>query len=116
MLVRKPLLLVARRVDWRGTGRLAETGGAVPAVSPVSRTDPLFPAEMILDQRAGPPVIAKTSPFQSRAVGWWFRPAGHVEVDRSNSRAGLRAAVEAVDRAPSSSTRKDRSRSGRREV
>ena len=36
--------------------------------------------------------------FAVPVVGWWFRSAGHVEVDRSAGQAGYRGAVEAVAR------------------
>lgn len=96
LLVCKPLLLLARRADWRGTERLPRSGGAVLAVNHVSQADPLFLAEMILAQGRTPRFMAKTSLFRSRAVGWWFRSAGHVEIDRTDGRAGLQAAIEAV--------------------
>jgi 1-acyl-sn-glycerol-3-phosphate acyltransferase len=98
LLVCKPLLLLGRRADWRGTERLPGSGGAVLAANHVSQADPLFLGEMILAQGRTPRFMAKASLFQSRAVGWWFRSAGHVEVDRSDGRSGIRAAVEAVER------------------
>jgi 1-acyl-sn-glycerol-3-phosphate acyltransferase len=99
LLVCKPLLLLlGRRADWRGTERLPGSGGAVLAANHVSQADPLFLGEMILAQGRTPRFMAKASLFHSRAVGWWFRSAGHVEVDRSNGRAGIYAAIEAVHR------------------
>ncbi|CAI9406879.1 1-acyl-sn-glycerol-3-phosphate acyltransferase [Nocardioides sp. T2.26MG-1] len=68
------------------------------AANHVSQADPLFLGEMILAQGRTPRFMAKASLFHSRAVGWWFRSAGHVEVDRSDGRSGIRAAVEAVER------------------
>lgn len=97
LLVCKPVLLLLRRAEWRGTERLAGLGGAVLAVNHVSQADPLFLAEMILAQGRTPRFMAKTSLFRNRAVGWWFRSAGHVEVDRFDGRAGLQAAIEAVE-------------------
>ncbi|MBR7513351.1 1-acyl-sn-glycerol-3-phosphate acyltransferase, partial [Mycobacterium tuberculosis] len=85
----KPLLLLVRRADWRGTERLPGSGGAVLAANHVSQADPLFLAEMVLAQGRTPRFMAKSSLFQSRAVGWWFRSAGHVQVDRSDGRAGI---------------------------
>lgn len=96
LLVCKPLLLMFRRADWRSTERLPRSGGAVLAVNHVSQADPLFLAEMILAQGRIPRFMAKRSLFRSRAVGWWFRSANHVEVDRTDGRAGLQAAIEAV--------------------
>ena len=98
LVVCKPLLLLVRRADWRGTERLPGSWGAVLAANHVSQADPLFLAEMVLAQGRTPRFMAKSSLFQSRAVGWWFRSAGHVQVDRSDGRAGIRAAIEAVDR------------------
>jgi 1-acyl-sn-glycerol-3-phosphate acyltransferase len=99
LLVCKPLLLLlGRRADWRGTERLPGSGGAVLAANHVSQADPLFLGEMILAQGRTPRFMAKASLFHSRAVGWWFRSAGHVEVDRCNGRAGIYPAIEAVHR------------------
>ena len=78
LLVCKPLLLLGRRADWRGTERLPGSGGAVLAANHVSQADPLFLGEMILAQGRTPRFMAKASLFQGRAVGWWFRSAGHV--------------------------------------
>ncbi|MDN4161218.1 MULTISPECIES: lysophospholipid acyltransferase family protein [Nocardioides] len=98
LLVCKPLLLLGRRADWRRTERLPGSGGAVLAANHVSQADPLFLGEMILAQGRTPRFMAKASLFHRRAVGWWFRSAGHVEVDRSDGRSGIRAAVKAVER------------------
>ncbi|OLT41682.1 hypothetical protein BJF85_04460 [Saccharomonospora sp. CUA-673] len=86
------------------------------AVSPVSQTDPLFLAEMILAQGSGPRFMAKTSLFQSRAVGWWFRPAATSRSIVPTAELGSAPRSKPWTAAPSSSTRKVRSRSGRMDV
>jgi 1-acyl-sn-glycerol-3-phosphate acyltransferase len=98
ILVCKPILLVLRRPDWRGVEYVPRAGGAVLAANHVSHIDPLLVAEMILAQRRVPRFLAKDSLFAVPLVGWWFRSAGHVEVDRSAGQAGYRSAVEAVAR------------------
>jgi 1-acyl-sn-glycerol-3-phosphate acyltransferase len=98
ILVCKPILLVLRRPDWRGVEYVPRAGGAVLAANHVSHIDPLLVAEMILAQRRVPRFLAKDSLFAVPLVGWWFRSAGHVEVDRTAGQAGYRSAVEAVAR------------------
>jgi len=98
ILVCKPFLLVLRRPDWRGVEHVPRVGGAVLAANHVSHIDPLLVAEMILARRRVPRFLAKDGLFAVPVVGWWFRSAGHVEVDRSAGQAGYRSAVGAVAR------------------
>ena len=93
----KPFLLALRKPDWRGVDGIPRTGGAVLAANHVSHIDPILVAEMVLAQRRVPRFLAKNSLFATPVVGWWFRSAGHVEVDREAGRAGFDSAVAAVE-------------------
>lgn len=93
LAVCKPVLMLLRRADWRGVQRIQASGGAVLAANHVSHIDPLLVAEMVLAQRRVPRFLAKDALFGQTLVGWWFRAAGHVRVDRT---AGYGAYDDAV--------------------
>lgn len=90
----KPGLVALRRADWRGVERIPRAGGAVVAANHVSHIDPLLVAEMLLAHGRVPRFLAKDSLFRLPVVGWWFRRAGHVEVDRSAGRAAYDIALD----------------------
>ncbi|WP_312855780.1 lysophospholipid acyltransferase family protein [Nocardioides stalactiti] len=92
----KPILVVVRRRDWRGTELLPGSGGVILAANHVSHVDPLLLSEMVLAQRRVPAFLAKSALFDRRLVGWWFRSAGHIAVDREEGRQGYDAALAAV--------------------
>jgi 1-acyl-sn-glycerol-3-phosphate acyltransferase len=95
-LVCKPVLMVVRRRDWRGLEQIPARGGVVLAVNHVSHVDPLVIAEMVLALGRTPAFLAKSSLFGEGIVGWWFRAAGHVEVNRDHGTDGFRAALAAL--------------------
>jgi 1-acyl-sn-glycerol-3-phosphate acyltransferase len=92
----KPILMVVRRRDWRGASNLPGSGGAILAANHVSHVDPLMLSEMVLAQRRVPAFLAKSALFDRGLVGWWFRSAGHIAVDRNDGRQGYDAALAAV--------------------
>ena len=76
LLVCKPLLLLGRRADWRGTERLPGSGGAVLAANHVSQADPLFLGEMILAQGRTPGSWPRRACFKvEQSAGGSGRPA-----------------------------------------
>lgn len=95
-LVCKPALVLVRRRDWHGVEQIPSSGGVVLAVNHVSHVDPLLIAEMVLANGRTPAFLAKSSLFGERIVGWWFRAAGHVEVDRSRGADGFGAALTSL--------------------
>ena len=95
-VVCKPALIAVRRRDWRGLDGIPRHGGALLAVNHVSEVDPLLVAEAVLATGRTPAFLAKSSLFGSGIVGWWFRAAGHVEVDRDRGRGGFDAALQAL--------------------
>lgn len=95
-LICKPVLILVRRRDWRGLEQIPSIGGVVLAVNHVSHVDPLLIAEMVLAHGRTPAFLAKSSLFGEGIVGWWFRAAGHVEVDRSHGADGFGAALTAL--------------------
>lgn len=96
LVVCKPILVALRRADWRGVERLPRSGGAVLAANHVSHIDPLLVAEMLLAQDRVPRFLAKDTLFVGPVLGWWFRAAGHVKVDRAAGRAAYDDAVTAA--------------------
>lgn len=96
LVVCKPILVALRRADWRGVERLPRSGGAVLAANHVSHIDPLLVAEMLLAQDRVPRFLAKDTLFRGPVLGWWFRAAGHVKVDRAAGRAAYDDAVTAA--------------------
>lgn len=92
----KPALATLRQADWRRVERIPRTGGAVVAANHVSHIDPLLIAEMLLAIGRVPRFLAKDSLFRVPVVGWWFRAAGHVEVDRAAGQGAYGDAVEAA--------------------
>lgn len=95
-LICKPVLVLVRRRDWRGLEQIPSSGGVVLAANHVSQVDPLLIAEMVLAHGRTPAFLAKSSLFGEGVVGWWFRAAGHVEVDRSHGADGFGAALTAL--------------------
>lgn len=95
-VIYKPVLIVLRRRDWRGIERIPRTGGVVLAPNHVSQIDPLLIAEMVLARGRTPSFLAKSSLFGPGLLGWWFRAAGHVKVDRSQGGDGFAAALAAL--------------------
>lgn len=95
-LVCKPVLIVVRRRDWRGLQQIPARDGVVLAVNHISHVDPLLIAEMVLALGRTPAYLAKNSLFEKGIVGWWFRAAGHVEVNRADGRDGFRSALSAL--------------------
>jgi 1-acyl-sn-glycerol-3-phosphate acyltransferase len=90
------VLVVLRRRDWHGLDQIPRAGGVVLAANHVSQIDPLLIAEMVLARGRTPAFLAKSSLFGPGVVGWWFRAAGHVEVDRSHGADGFTAALAAL--------------------
>jgi len=95
-MICKPVLVLVRRRDWRGLEQIPSCGGAVLAANHVSHVDPLLIAELVLAHGRTPAFLAKSSLFGKGVVGWWFRAAGHVEVDRSHGADGFGAALMAL--------------------
>lgn len=96
VLVCKPALLAVRKADWRRVDLIPGSGGAVVAANHVSHIDPLLMAEMLLAHGRVPRFLAKNALFRVPIVGWWFRAAGHVEVDRDAGRGAYDDAVRAA--------------------
>lgn len=96
VVICKPVLILVRRCDWRGVERIPARGPAVLAANHISKLDPLLVAEMVLAHGRIPGFLAKSSLFEEKIVGRWFRAAGHVEVDRSHGADGFGAALTAL--------------------
>lgn len=96
LAVCKPPLAAVRQADWRRVERIPRSGGAVVAANHVSHIDPLLIAEMLLAHGRVPRFLGKDSLFRAPVVGWWFRAAGHVEVDRVAGRGAYSDAVAAA--------------------
>lgn len=96
VVICKPVLILVRRRDWRGVERIPARGPAVLAANHISKLDPLLVAEMVLANGRIPAFLAKSSLFEEKIVGRWFRAAGHVEVDRSHGADGFGAALTAL--------------------
>lgn len=96
IFVVKPIFVIVRKRDWRGAELLPQTGGAILAANHISQIDPLLLGEMVLAQRRIPAFLAKSTLFERGFVGWWFRQAGHIAVDRAEGREGYEAAIAAL--------------------
>lgn len=96
LIVCKPALVALRQADWRRADRIPRSGGAVMAANHVSHIDPLLVAEMLLAHGRVPRFLAKNALFRVPIVGWWFRAAGHVEVDRDAGQGAYGDAVRAA--------------------
>jgi 1-acyl-sn-glycerol-3-phosphate acyltransferase len=89
-----PVNLVAFRRTWRNIERIPETGPAIVVMNHVSVIDPVIMAAFIWDTGRVPRFMIKSTLFTKPLVGWVFRTAQQIPVDRGSSAA--RAAVDAA--------------------
>lgn len=92
-----PINLALFRRDWRHIDRIPATGPAIVVMNHISIVDPIIMAAFIWDTGRVPRFMIKSSLFNYPLVGWVFRTAQQIPVERGSSAA--RAAVDAAQEA-----------------
>lgn len=89
-----PINLLLFRRTWRHIDRIPETGPAIVVMNHISKIDPIIMAAFIWDTGRVPRFMIKSTLFTYPVVGWVFRTAQQIPVDRGSSAA--RSAVDAA--------------------
>jgi 1-acyl-sn-glycerol-3-phosphate acyltransferase len=94
-----PLNLLLFRRKWHNIDRVPATGPAIVVINHISVIDPMVMAAFIWDTGRVPRFMIKSSLFKYPVIGWVFRTAKQIPVDRSgggakDSVAAARAALE----------------------
>lgn len=93
-LIMRPLT----RRDWRGQGKIPQTGGVIFVANHISNADPLALGQFLAFSGRWPRFLAKASLFRHPVLGRVLRACGQIPVQRQSAQSAdaLLAAVEAV--------------------
>ncbi len=89
-----PINLALFRRDWRNIEGIPATGPAIVVMNHISVVDPIIMAAFVWDTGRVPRFMIKSSLFNYPIVGWVFRTAQQIPVERGSSAA--RNAVDAA--------------------
>lgn len=94
----KPLLLATTKPHWIDGEKIPAEGGCIVVFNHISEVDPLTAAHVIYDHGRLPRYLAKANLFKNRFLGFYFKAAGQIPVERlsKNAAGAFDAAVAAV--------------------
>ena len=95
----KSVLLATTKRTWIDGDKIPATGGCILVFNHVSHVDPLTAAHIVYDYGRLPRYLAKSGLFKNRVLGFFFRAAGQIPVERlsRNAKGAFDAAVAAVE-------------------
>ena len=98
MPIVKPLLLTTTKHRWIDGEKIPAEGGFLLVVNHISEVDPLIVAHIVWDHGRIPRYLAKAGLFKNKFLGFFFRSAGQIPVERASKNAvgAFDAAVAAV--------------------
>ena len=94
VLLLYPINLLAFRRTWRNIEGIPEKGPAIVVMNHISVIDPVLMAAFIWDTGRVPRFMIKSTLFSKPVIGWVFRTAQQIPVERGSSAA--RSAVDAA--------------------